>query len=419
MRPHAPTGRATRRPRMLGATSPTRDPSRCYCHARVAEVVVVLGTRPEAIKLAPVVHAARTHGDWTVRVVDSGQHLDLLPPVLATVGLAADEQLSVMRAGQPLSHLLAALLRSLDDRLAARPPDLVVGQGDTTTALAAGLAAFHRGIAFAHVEAGLRTHDLRAPFPEEANRALVARVAALHLAPSVRAVENLRAEGIAPAAIELVGNTVVDALRAVAATLPPDGSPPADAPADLRRLPAQAPLVLVTGHRRESFDGGLAVVCGAIAELARLRPHVHVVYPVHANPHVRATVDATLQGLANVHVIPPVPYTTSAWLLRRCRFAITDSGGLQEEAPEFGKPVLVTRTATERPEAVDLGAAEIVGYDRARLLERALAWIDDEAAYARVVPSRNPFGDGRAGARCVAAMRRRLGLPAAVLPAWP
>lgn len=383
-----------------------------------AEVLVVLGTRPEAVKLAPVVHAARRHDDWDVVLCSTGQHADLLPPILRAVDLEPDLRLDVMAPEQPLSVLLGKLLVALDDVLVARRPAWVVAQGDTTTVLAAALASFHRRIPFAHVEAGLRTRDLSAPFPEEANRALAARVTELHLAPSVRAVANLEREGIDRALVELTGNTVVDALRAVLAKLPSSGAPPASAPAVLRTLPPQAPLVLVTGHRRESFEGGLATVCRALAELSARHPEARFVHPVHLNPHVRATVDASLRGRDNVWLVDPVDYMVAAWLIRRARFVITDSGGIQEEAPELRKPVLVTRVATERPEAVEEGAALVVGYDAAHIVDAAHTWLSDDAAYAAAVPRRNPFGDGRAAERCVVALRRRLGLHAADVPAW-
>lgn len=382
------------------------------------DVLVVLGTRPEAVKLAPVVHCGRRHDDWSITVCSTGQHLDLLPPILRAVDLVPDLELSVMRPGQPLSVLLAKLLTALDEVLATRKPEWVVAQGDTTSVLAAAIAAFHRRIPFAHVEAGLRTHDLSAPFPEEGNRALAGRLTELHLAPSVRAVKNLRHEGIDPALIELTGNTVVDALRAMLARLPGSGAPPSTAPAILSTLPAESPLVLITGHRRESFDGGLATVCRVLADLSAKHPQARFVYPVHLNPHVRATVDQTLRGRDNVWLTDPVDYATAAWLMRRARFIVTDSGGIQEEAPEVRRPVLVTRVATERPEAVEEGAALVVGYDPAHIADAAHAWLSDDAAYAAAVPKRNPFGDGRAAERCVVALRRRLGLHADDVPPW-
>lgn len=378
----------------------------------------MLGTRPEVIKLAPVERALREHADWQVSLCTTGQHRELVPPMLEVFGLVPEVELSAMTPAQSLSSLMARLLDGIDPVLDALRFDWVVVQGDTTTAAAAALAAFHRKIAVAHVEAGLRTHDLSAPFPEEANRQVIARLASLHLAPTPKAREALLREGISGEKIEVTGNTVVDALRWAAERLPPDGSPPSHA-AELLRFAGARPFVLVTGHRRESFNGGLAAVCDGLAALARAHPRVDFVYPVHLNPHVQAAVRGALEKLPNVHLLEPVEYFTAVWLLRRCKFVITDSGGLQEEAPEFGKPVLVTRTTTERMEGVEAGCAELIGYDTERLVATAGRWLDDPAAYAAACPARNPYGDGRAAARCVAALRRRLGLPYEPVPPWP
>jgi len=381
-------------------------------------VLFVLGTRPEAVKLAPVVHAARTHEDWRVRVCSTGQHRELLAPFLATFDLRPDVELATMVPGQSLSELLAGVLASVAPVLARERPDFVVVQGDTTTVLGAALAAASVGIPVAHVEAGLRTHDRTAPFPEEMNRALVGQIAALHLAPTPRARDNPRREGIADAAIELTGNTVVDAVRWVIARLPGPEVRPSGLPASVR-LRDGAPLVLVTGHRRESFAGGLDAVCSALRDLSRAHPHIDVVYPVHLNPHVQSAVAATLADTPNVQLCAPVDYETAIWLMRRSRFVVTDSGGIQEEAPELGKPVLVTRVATERPEAAERGMAIVVGYDPAAIGHWASLWLSDDDAWRRACPTHNPFGDGRAGVRCVAALRARLGLPIGEpVPPW-
>jgi UDP-N-acetylglucosamine 2-epimerase (non-hydrolysing) len=378
-------------------------------------ILIVLGTRPEVIKLAPVERALRTYTDWQVSLCCTGQHRELVPPILNTFGLQCEVELSAMTPAQSLSSLMARLLDGIDPVLDALRFDWVVVQGDTTTALAGALAAFHRRIPVAHVEAGLRTLDLAAPFPEEANRQLIARLASLHLAPTPAAREALLAEGVSPEAIEVTGNTVVDALRWASSRLPLEGAP---AP-ELVRFAKGRPFVLVTGHRRESFAGGLAAVCTGLATLARAYPQVDFVYPVHLNPAVQSAARGLLGGLPNVFLLEPLEYMSAVWLLKRCMFVITDSGGLQEEAPEFGKPVLVTRTATERMEGVAAGCAVLVGYDTDLLVTTARRWLDDPAAYAAVCPRKNPYGDGRAASRCAAALRRRLGLPAAAVTPWP
>ncbi len=378
----------------------------------------VLGTRPEAVKLAPVIHAARHHPDWELRVCSTGQHRELLAPFLATFALTPDVELATMSPGQSVGRLLATVVGAVDDVLAAERPDMIVVQGDTTTVAGAALAATMRAIPVAHVEAGLRTFDRRAPFPEEQNRVIVGQLAALHLAPSPRAVANLRREGVGEADIVCTGNTVVDAVRWIRAGLPAGAAAPEALARVLPKLRPAAPMVLVTGHRRESFDGGLLEVCAALAEISTDHPEIDIVYPVHLNPAVGAAVTQVLAGRDNVHLCPPVDYPSSIWLIGRSRFVVTDSGGIQEEAPELGKPALVTRAATERPEAVEIGAARIVGYDRAALRAAAEQWLRDPQAYALAVPTRNPFGDGRAALRCVAALRERLALPFAPIEAW-
>ncbi len=368
-------------------------------------ILIVFGTRPEVIKLWPVEQALRALPGCQVTLCNTGQHRELVPPLLQTFGMTPEVELGVMSPGQSLSSLLARLLEGLDAVLGAQRFDWVVVQGDTTTALAAALAGHHRHVPVAHVEAGLRTHDLEAPFPEEGNRQLISRVASLHLAPTELARTMLLREGVPASAIELTGNTVVDAARQMAALLPADGAPPVGAPLELIRFAGERALVLVTGHRRESFDGGLVAVCEGVAELARAYPETDFVYPVHLNPSVQAAVKQHLTGLGNVHLLEPLDYPSAIWLLRRCSLVITDSGGLQEEAPEFGRPVLVTRASTERSEGLTAGCAELVGYDRA-LLVRAARRVLDAAPGTRVTGV-NPYGDGRAAPRCAAALLAR------------
>lgn len=399
-------------------------------------ILVVFGTRPEVIKLAPVIQAlqgaagpgsgaaeggsagprtprAQTPG-WSVSMCNTGQHRELVPPLLETFGLTPEVELGVMNPGQSLSMLTARLLDGLDPVLDALRFDWVVVQGDTTTAMVAALAAYHRRVPVAHVEAGLRTYDLGAPFPEEGNRQLIARLASLHLAPTLRSREALLVEGVAADKIVVTGNTVVDAVRWMSERLPEDGSPPAGAPSELIRFTGHRPVVLITGHRRESFGGGLAAVCEGLAELAKAYPGTDFVYPVHLNPSVQAAVRGPLGNFNNVHLLEPVDYPAAIWLLRRCLFVITDSGGLQEEAPEFGKPVLVTRMSTERGEGIAAGCAQLVGYDRELLVASARRLLDEPAR----VKIKNPYGDGKAGLRCAAALRERLGLGGAPVEPW-
>ena len=386
----------------------------CYRPAAMSSsqprILIVFGTRPEVIKLWPVDGALRGPAGWEVTLCNSGQHRELVPPLLATFNMAPEIELEVMRPGQSLSSLLARLLDGLDPVLAARRFDWVLVQGDTTTALAGALAAYHRNVPVAHLEAGLRTHDLLRPFPEEGNRQLISRVASLHLAPTTTARDLLLREGVPAERIEVTGNTVIDAARAMAGLLPADGSPPPGGPPALQRLGGGRALVLVTGHRRESFGGGLAAICEGLATLARSHPEADFVYPVHLNPSVQSAVRGALGGLANVHLLSPLDYPQAIWLLRRCLFVITDSGGLQEEAPEFGKPVLVTRASTERTEGVAAGCAELVGYDRERLVAAAEKLLRDPAAAQRTIA--NPYGDGRAAERTAAALRRGLDVSA-------
>lgn len=369
-------------------------------------ILIVFGTRPEVIKLWPVWQALRALPGWQVTLCNTGQHRELVPPLLATFATTPEVELGVMNPGQSLSSLLARLLDGLDPVLDALRFDWVVVQGDTTTALAGALAAHHRHVPVAHVEAGLRTHDLQAPFPEEGNRQLISRIASLHLAPTELARAALLREGVPAGLIEVTGNTVVDAARQMAAMLPADGAPPAGSASELLRFTSGRPLVLITGHRRESFEGGLLAVCEGVAELARAYPGVDFVYPVHLNPSVQTAVRQQLSGLANVHLLEPLDYPAAIWLLRRCVLVITDSGGLQEEAPEFAAPVLVTRASTERGEGLTAGCAELVGYDSGRLVAAARRHLDDLDG-ARWSGA-NPYGDGQAAERCATALQQRL-----------
>lgn len=375
-------------------------------------MLAVYGTRPEAIKIAPVVAALRRRPErCSVTVCTTGQHRETLLQMSEQLGLVTDVDLALMRRDQGLNELAGSVLAALDPLLADLAPDWVLVQGDTTTAMAAGLAAFHRRIRVGHVEAGLRTGDLAAPFPEEANRRIVDLVAGAHFVPSARAAAALRREGHDAATIFLVGNSVVDALLRIAADL----GEPAPAPVE----------VLVTMHRRESFGEPLRAVLAALRELAGEHPDVRWVYPVHPNPNVAGPVAAELHGIANVELLPPLDYRQLVERLRRCRLVLTDSGGIQEEAPAFGKPVLVLRDTTERPEGIDAGVARLVGTDRRRIVAAASELLTSPAAYAAMSRAVNPYGDGRAGERIAAilcgepweAFEPAASVPAANVPA--
>lgn len=355
-------------------------------------ILVVVGTRPEAIKMAPVVAALRVDDAVDVRLLATGQHQELLRTALAGVGLRPDVELPAA-APDAAAADRAALAAALRPAIAAETPDIVVLQGDTTSVAAAAEAAHGLGIAVAHVEAGLRSGDLLRPFPEEQNRVYVATVATLHFAPTTLARANLLREGVDPAAIHVTGNTSIDALHAVVARLGPP-SPRADG----RRT------VLVTAHRRESFGAPLLAICAAVRRLAA-RGDVEVVWPVHPNPAVHGPVRAALAGVANVTLCPPLDHAQLVAAMQRAAIVLTDSGGMQEEAPSLGKPLLVLREVTERPEGVACGVARLVGCDADRIVAEANRLLDDPAARAAMATGANPYGDGRAGERIAAALR--------------
>jgi UDP-N-acetylglucosamine 2-epimerase len=362
------------------------------------KLLFVFGTRPEAIKLALVVKELSARPNLDCKVCVTGQHRELLTQVLDLFGLRPDWNLEIMRRDQDLAYLTGAALSGVAGILASYRPDRVIVQGDTTTTFAGALAAFYHRIPVAHVEAGLRTDNIYAPWPEEVNRRLVSQVADLHFAPTPRARDNLLREGIDGERILVTGNTGIDALLWVSNLL--------DAQRELRaraekildgRFAEHRRVILMTSHRRESFDGGLARICLTMARIA-LRGDVAIVFPVHPNPNVwRAT--EPLRRHDNVRLVEPVDYPQLVFLLKRCHFVVTDSGGIQEEAPSFGKPVLVTRDTTERPEAIEQGLAKLVGTDERRLFDEMQALLDDPQAYRRMSRVANPYGDGLASRR--------------------
>jgi UDP-N-acetylglucosamine 2-epimerase (non-hydrolysing) len=360
--------------------------------------LVVIGTRPEAIKMAPVVLALRRSNLADVRLCLSGQHQGAMATVLAAFGLQPDIDLQAMRAGQGLSELAAKILTGVDHEIRSWRPNLVLVHGDTTTASAAALAAFHARAAIAHVEAGLRTHDLWRPWPEEANRRIVGMLATLHFAPTELARSNLLKESVNPSSIEVTGNTVVDALLHVRSRLEAD-------PQSARNL-VQLPdddrrIVLVTGHRRENHGEGIEALCDALLAIAD-RPDVRIVYPVHPNPNVDGPVRARLGSHPSITLLPPLDYVPFVSLMARAHVILTDSGGIQEEAPALGAPVLVLRDVTERPEAVASGAVRMVGMDRDRIVDETVRLLENTAAHEAMRHGGSPYGDGRASERIAA-----------------
>jgi len=358
--------------------------------------LVVIGTRPEAIKLAPLVHALAAAPGFAVHTCVTSQHTDLLTPMLTFFGLRPDFDLKVMTPGQTLAQVTTRVLQGMDELLAAEKYDLVVVQGDTTTAFAAALAAFYRHVPVAHVEAGLRSGDLARPFPEEANRRLADVLTAYLLAPTPGARANLLAEGYPAERIFVTGNTGIDALFLAADIVRKEARPLPIA------LPPGARLALVTAHRRESFGEGLRRICTALTTLLDRHPDLHLLYPVHPNPNVVEATNELLRGRPRAHLVPPLDYPYFVRALLDADVILTDSGGVQEEAPALGKRVLVMRETTERPEGIGAGAAELVGTDVERIVSRASALLAGEGGSQPVV---SPYGDGRASERIVEVLR--------------
>ena len=374
-------------------------------------VAVFMGTRPEGIKMAPVIAALQRSDDLACRVVATGQHREMFQQVADQFGFAVDADLAVMQPHQTLAGLTARLMERIDGWLETDRPDMALVQGDTTTVLVAALACFYRRIPIGHVEAGLRTGNLASPFPEEANRRLASPIVTLHFAPTESARAALLREGVSAEAIEVTGNTVVDALLLERAQQEKAGVR-AEIEASLASLLgaewAKAPMVLITGHRREIFGEGIRQICDAITTLARHYPDHAFVYPVHLNPEVKGHVDRLLGGLANVRLVAPQGYRSFVALMARARVILTDSGGVQEEAPSLGKPVLVMRDTTERPEGVEAGTALLTGPHADQIVAQTRRLLDDPAAYRAMANAVNPYGDGRASERIVQRLRRHL-----------
>jgi UDP-N-acetylglucosamine 2-epimerase (non-hydrolysing) len=360
-------------------------------------ILTVFGTRPEAIKMAPVVRALKATEGLHTQVCVTAQHRGLLDQVLALFQITPDQDLDLMRPGQALGDITSGVLQGLQGVIADGKPDLVLVHGDTTTTMAASLAAYYQRVPLGHVEAGLRTGNIYAPWPEEVNRKVASAIACLHFAPTARARSNLLAENVPAQQIHVTGNTVIDALHSVVAQL--EGNSAWQAELDERLgIDRSKRLVLVTAHRRESFGEDFARICEALQRVAA-RGDVQIVYPVHPNPAVREPVERRLGGVKAVHLIEPLDYLPFVHLMRRAELILTDSGGVQEEAPSLGKPVLVLRDVTERPEAVEAGTVRLVGTDTERIVSAVHQLLDDPPAREAMTRVHNPYGDGHAAAR--------------------
>lgn len=362
------------------------------------KIMSIFGTRPEAIKMAPVVKAIEADDRFQSIVCVTGQHVEMLEQVNRLFEITPDIDLQIMRHGQDLTHITAAVLEGLKSVFKSESPDLILVHGDTTTSTAAALAGFYAGIKVGHVEAGLRTNNLMSPWPEEANRQVTARLTNIHFAPTELAKMNLLKENIKENDIHVTGNTVIDALLTIKSKFDTEVSLDGKIAKQFPFLDASKKLILVTGHRRENHNGGIERVCNALRELS-LRGDIQIVYPVHLNPKVRKVAEATLNNVEDVYLIPPLSYLPFVWMLKTCHIVVTDSGGLQEEAPSFGKPVLVTRDTTERPEAIVAGTVKLVGTATTKLIEEVNFLLDDSDVYNSMSTAHNPYGDGQAAGR--------------------
>ena len=375
------------------------------------KIMLVFGTRPEAIKMAPLYHALKERSDlFETLVCVTGQHRQMLDQVLKVFDVKTDIDLNLMRIGQDLYDITSSVLLEMREVLKSHKPDALLVHGDTTTALASAVAGFYAGIPVGHVEAGLRTHDLSAPFPEEFNRQVVSKIVKWHFAPTAFSRQNLLDENVPESKIAVTGNTVIDALFWVLNRIDSDTVRQSNISHLLNEyLPfswKEDRFVLITGHRRENFGDGFLQICEALKELALRYPEVHFVYPVHLNPNVQEPVNSILMGLHNVHLIDPLEYEPFVYLLKYCYIVLTDSGGIQEEAPSLGKPVLVMRDVTERPEAVDAGTVRLVGANLKCIIANVSELIESETSYKKMSRAHNPYGDGMACLRIIDVLGR-------------
>ena len=369
------------------------------------KVLTVFGTRPEAIKMAPLVHALAKDPHFEAKVCVTAQHREMLDQVLNLFSIVPDYDLNIMSPGQGLTEITCRILQGLKPVLESFKPDVVLVHGDTTTTAAASLAAFYQRIPVGHVEAGLRTGDLYSPWPEEANRTLTGHLAMYHFAPTENSRQNLLRENLPDSRIFVTGNTVIDALFWVRDRVMNDEALRTELSERYPFLSNDKKMILVTGHRRESFGQGFEKICHALAEIAATNPNVQIVYPVHLNPNVSEPVNRILGHIDNVMLIDPQEYLPFVWLMNHAWLILTDSGGIQEEAPALGKPVLVMRETTERPEAVDAGTVRLVGTDSRRIVDEVTRLLRDEDEYQRMSRAHNPYGDGRACERILLALK--------------
>lgn len=371
------------------------------------KILITFGTRPEAIKISPVIRALRSSAQFDVKVCVTAQHREMLDQVLSLFELEPDFDLNLMKSGQDLTDITTGVLIGMRGIFLRWKPDQLMVHGDTSTAMAASLAAFYARIPVAHVEAGLRTGNIYSPWPEEINRRVVGRIATTHFAPTEKARQNLLGEGCDDGTIFVTGNTVIDSLLEIVKKFKSDGDLLQRMHERFSFIDFSKRLILVTGHRRENFGQGFEGICGALKVLAT-RPDIEIVYPVHLNPNVQEPVRRIIGQSPNIHLIDPLDYLPFVYLMSKAYLIITDSGGIQEEAPSLGKPVLVTRDNTERPEAVEAGTVKLVGTDADRILLEAADLLDNRVEYSRMAAKINPYGDGMASARIAEAMLRRI-----------
>lgn len=372
------------------------------------QILIVFGTRPEAIKMAPLVQTLKSSQILQTKVCVTGQHRQMLDQVLSLFEIVPDIDLDIMQRNQDLADVTSRVLLGLRDTIKSQPVDAILVHGDTTTALASAMAGFYLGVPVGHVEAGLRTYDMHAPFPEEFNRQVITKVAKWHFAPTALSRDNLLKEGVPESSITVTGNTVIDALKWTIDRMSKDASRRARLVAEIDKQLSfdwqVEPYILMTGHRRENFGDGFIRICEAIRDISIRYPDAHIVYPVHLNPNVRQPVHALLGSLDHVHLVEPMEYEQFSLLLSYCRMVLTDSGGIQEEAPSLGKPVLVMRDTTERPEALMAGTVELVGTDSQKIVSTVSRLMDDEIAYRKMSEAHNPYGDGHACQRIVSVL---------------